>query len=61
MGNLLTILLILFVVLAVVIKVTEKHARPIAPEQQSKLWRILVILVFVSLIIQMIQYAMGKW
>ena len=59
MATLLTILLVLFIALAVVVKLTEKYGQPMAPEQQSKLWRLLVILIFVSLIIRLIQYAMG--
>ena len=56
MGNMLTILLILFVVLAVVTKLTEKYASPIDAEQQSKLSRIIVILIFVMLTARLIQY-----
>lgn len=61
MGNLLTILLVLFVALAVVVKLTEKYGKPIAPELQSKLGRWIIILVFASLIIQLVRYAMGDY
>ncbi len=56
MGNLLTILLILFVVLAVVVTLTEKYASPLDGEQQSKLSRIIIILIFVMLVARLIQY-----
>lgn len=59
MGTLLIILLILFVTLAVVVKVTEKHARPLEPEQQARLWRAIVILIVLSLIIQAVRMALG--
>lgn len=57
MMNLLTILLVLFAVLAIVVKVTEKHAKPMSAEQQSKLWPIIAVLVFAGLIVQLIQHA----
>ncbi len=56
MGALLTILLVLFVALAIVVKITEKYGKPMEPEQQSKLWRILIILIFISLFARLIQY-----
>ena len=59
MGTLLTTLLVLFVALAVVVKLTEKHGTRLEPEQQAKLWRILVVLVFASLIIRLIQYVIS--
>lgn len=59
MGTLLTILLILFIALAIVVKVTEKHGKPMEPEQQQKLWRWLIILIFASLLLRLIQYLMG--
>ncbi|MFT5693356.1 MAG: threonine/homoserine/homoserine lactone efflux protein [Oceanicoccus sp.] len=56
MGNLLTILLILFVVLAVVVMLTERYAKPIDAEQQSKLSRVIIILIFVMLSARLIQF-----
>lgn len=56
MGSLLTILLILFVVLAVVVMLTERYAKPIDSEQQSKLSRVIIILVFVMLSARLIQF-----
>ena len=56
MGNLLTILLILFVVLAVIVMLTERYAKPIDAEQQSKLSRVIIILIFVMLSARLIQF-----
>ena len=56
MESLLTILLILFVVLAVVVTLTEKYAKPIDAEQQSKLSRMIIILIFVMLSARLIQF-----
>lgn len=58
MATLLVLLLVIFVTLAIVVTVTEKFATPMAPELQSRLWRILVVLIFASLIIRLIQYSM---
>lgn len=59
MATLLTILLVLFAVLAIVVKLTEKFGKPMDPEQQSKLWPIIAVLVFASLVVQLIQHAGG--
>jgi len=56
MNNLFLILLMLFAVLAVVVKVTERYAKPIAPEQQGTLSRIIIVLVFVMLVARLIQF-----
>lgn len=56
MESLLTILLILFVVLAVVVMLTKKYAKPIDAEQQSKLSRVIIILIFVMLSARLIQF-----
>lgn len=60
MLNLLTILLVLFAVLFIVVKVTEKYARPMSAEQQSKIWPIIAVLIVAGLILQLIQYASGS-
>ncbi|MFT5579399.1 MAG: hypothetical protein ACI9WS_002158 [Paraglaciecola psychrophila] len=60
MNNLFLILLVLFAVLALVVKVTERYAKPIAPEQQSKLSRIIIILIFVMLTARLIQFLLGS-
>lgn len=56
MGTLLMILLVLFVALALVVKFTERFGTRLEPEQQAKLWRVLVVLIFASLIIQFVRY-----
>lgn len=56
MENLLLILLCLFAALAVVVFVAEKYAKPMEPEQQAKLSRIFIILVFVLLTARLVQY-----
>lgn len=56
MANLLLILLCLFAVLASVVFITERYARPIDERQQSNLSRILIILVFVLLLGRLLQY-----
>jgi hypothetical protein len=56
MGNLLVILLCLFGALAVVVVLTGKFSKPISNEQQSKLSRIIMVLIFVMLVARLIQY-----
>lgn len=56
MGNLLLILLCLFAALAVVVMLAEKFAKPMDVEQQSKLSRIFIVLVFLLLVGRLIQY-----
>ena len=58
MGTLLLILLVLFVALALVVKMTEKHGKPMEPGQWAKLSKILMALVFASIVISLIQHAM---
>ncbi|MFA7553396.1 MAG: hypothetical protein WCY88_04025 [Spongiibacteraceae bacterium] len=50
MENLLLILVILFVVLAIVVKLVERFAKPMDLEQQSKLSRIAMILIALLLL-----------
>jgi hypothetical protein len=56
MGNLLFILICLFVALWLVIKVAERYAKPLQPEQQAKLSRVLVILIFLLLLGRVLQH-----
>ena len=56
MGNLLLILLLLFASLAILVKVTEKRAKPLDADQQSKLSRIIIILVLIMLVARLVQY-----
>ncbi|MEE8057554.1 MAG: hypothetical protein V3T17_06935 [Pseudomonadales bacterium] len=59
MGSLLLIILILFAVLALVVKVTEKHAKPLDNVQQSKISGIIIILILVMLVGRLIQHLVG--
>lgn len=45
MGNLLLILLILFVTLAVVVKLAERYAKPVEEKDQAKFSKILMVLI----------------
>lgn len=55
MTNLLIVLAILFGCLFLVVKLLEGRAQPLSPEQQSRLSRWLVILVFVSIILALVR------
>ena len=50
MESLLIILVCLFAALFVVVKLTEKHGKPLEPEQQSKLSRIFIVLLVVLIV-----------
>ncbi len=56
MGNLLLIIVVLFAVLALVVKLTEKHAKPMGNEQQSKFSRIIIILILILSVGRLLQY-----
>lgn len=53
--NLILILVVLFAALAVVVKLTEKHGKPLDAEQQQRYSKVIMVLVFVSLIGAMIK------
>jgi preprotein translocase subunit SecG len=55
MTNLLIILVVLFAVLALVVKLTEKHAKPIDSKEQNKLSRIAMVLIAMLIIGRLIQ------
>ena len=48
--NLISILVVLFITLFVVVKVTERHSKPLTTEQQGKLAKIAMVLIAVMLI-----------
>lgn len=56
MSTLFIILVVLFAVLAIVVKIAERYGKPMTKEQQSKLWPIIIFLVFAGLIMQLIQH-----
>lgn len=53
--NLLMILLVLFISLYVVIKMTERFGKPMDPEKQAKLSNIALILIAVLLIARLLK------
>lgn len=59
MGTLLTILLVLFVTLAIIVKVTEKYGKPLEPEQQARLSKAIVFLIVIGLIVQAVRMLLG--
>ena len=59
MGNLLIILGILFVTLVIVVKLTERFAKPVDPQQQAKMSRIAVVLIMLVLVLGIIRHYTG--
>ena len=59
MANLLLILGALFVTLFIVVKVVEKHAKPMPGEQMAKLSRLAMILIMVLLVGRLLQQWLG--
>ena len=60
MGTLFTILACLFLALFVVVKLTEKHGKPLEAEQQQQFSKIIMILVGVMLVAAIFKfYVMG--
>ncbi|HSG62856.1 MAG TPA: hypothetical protein VLA24_15640 [Pseudomonadales bacterium] len=53
--NLLLILVVLFAALAVVVKITEKKGQPLDVEQQQRYSKIIMVLVFLTLLGAMIK------
>jgi len=56
MEALLIILVCLFAGLFVIVKLTEKHGKPLEPEQQAKMGRFFMILVGIFLVVKAIDY-----
>ena len=48
--NLILILVGLFAALAIVVKITEKKGKPLDPEQQQRYSKIIMVLVFLTLL-----------
>ncbi|WP_339671620.1 hypothetical protein [Dasania marina] len=59
MGTLLSILACLFVALFVLVKLTEKHGKVLAPEQQQALSKVIVALVAISLVAGLIKFMLA--
>ncbi|WP_020584981.1 hypothetical protein [Endozoicomonas elysicola] len=56
--NLISILVLLFITLFIVVKLTERHGKSLTSEQQSKLSKIAMVLIFVMLIAALIKNLM---
>jgi threonine/homoserine/homoserine lactone efflux protein len=56
MGTLFTILVCLFAALFVVVKLTEKHGKPLEAEQQQQYSKIIMVLVGVMLLAAAIKF-----
>ena len=56
--NLISILVLLFITLFIVVKLTEHHGKSLTSEQQSKLSKIAMVLIFVMLIAALIKNLM---
>ena len=59
MGNLLLILGVLFVALFIVVKLTERYAKPVDEQQQAKMSRIAMILIMLVLVLGLIRHYTG--
>jgi len=59
LGNLLIILVCLFAALWLLVVVAGRYAKPLDKQQQAKLSRILVILIFVLLLARVLDYYLG--
>ena len=53
--NLISILVVLFITLFVVVKVTERHGKALTAEQQGKLAKVAMALIFIMLIAGLIR------
>ncbi|WP_257296559.1 hypothetical protein [Endozoicomonas sp. YOMI1] len=56
--NLISILVLLFITLFVVVKLTERHGKPLTNEQQGKLAKIAMVLIVVMLVAALIKSLM---
>ena len=58
MGNLLIIVGVLFIALFIVVKLTEKYARPVDQQQQVKMSRLAMVLMLLVLVMALIRHYM---
>lgn len=58
MGNLLIIVGVLFIALFIVVKLTEKYARPVDQQQQAKMSRLAMVLMLLVLVMALIRHYM---
>ncbi|ARN74957.1 hypothetical protein [Oceanicoccus sagamiensis] len=59
MSNLLLILGVLFVALVVVVKLTERFAKPVDERQQANMSRLAMVLIMLLLVLGLIRHWMG--
>ncbi|MCP3907542.1 MAG: hypothetical protein GY712_05945 [Oceanicoccus sp.] len=59
MGNLLLVLGVLFAALFIVVKLTERHAKPVDEQQQAKMSRIAMVSIMLLLVLGLIRYYTG--
>ncbi len=59
MGNLLMVLGILLVALVVVVKLTERFAKPVDERQQAKMSKIAMVSIMLLLVLALIRHYMG--
>lgn len=58
MGNLLIIVGVLFIALFIVVKLTEKYARPVDQQQQAKMSRLAMVLMLLVMVMALIRHYM---
>ena len=58
MGNLLIIVGVLIIALFIVVKLTEKYARPVDQQQQAKMSRLAMVLMLLVLVMALIRHYM---
>lgn len=58
MGNLLIIVGVLFIALFIVVKLTERYAKPVDQQQQAKMSRLAMVLMLLVLVMALIRHYM---
>ena len=56
--NLISILVVLFIALFIVVKLTERHGKVLTAEQQSKLSKIAIVLIGIMLVAALVKNLM---
>lgn len=58
MGNLLIIVGVLFIALVIVVKLTERYAKPVDQQQQAKMSRLAMVLIMLVMVLALIRHYM---
>lgn len=58
MGNLLIIVGVLFIALFIVVKLTERYAKPVDQQQQAKMSRLAMVLMLLVMVMALIRHYM---